>query len=367
MTTDHSNDLHDIYEAPRPESEPNESLAETTQRALKHQRILNLSTALLAAVSFFTVIGLAVWDHLSLRPESDALPAVRQYFVPAHSLPREEKWALDYRSIAEHAPEGVQAAFCTKWIKNAAYHLIMGEQALKTEQFESAQVHFEEALKLFPELQDARRALGLALLKQKKFAPAIEVLEQALKNKPNLDVLVNLGAACLGAKEYEQAEKYLLLALEESPSFAGCHRNLALLYEQTGRPEQAEEHFKRYFDCGGRHLSMIRLYADFLDTRGHTADAVDFLDKLGATESIPVQLMLARNAARTGNAGLAVNALNRVAARLPPALTLAEMNHDAFEKIRRLDAFEELTRRLELDAVSLSAPDDFQGRLPDAE
>lgn len=221
MTTDDSRDLHDIYEAPRPDSEPIETLAETTRRALKSQRILNLSTALLAAVSFLTVIGLAVWDHLSLRPDPEPLPAARHSFVPAQTLPRREQRALEYRTLAEHIPASKQATLSTKWIKNAAYHLIMGEQALKTEIYESVQAHFEEALNLFPELQDARRALGLVLLKQKKFDRAIEVLKQALDQAPTLDVLVNLGAACLGAGRYERAEEYLLPALEKSPSFCG--------------------------------------------------------------------------------------------------------------------------------------------------
>lgn len=112
---------------------------------------------------------------------------------------------------------------------------------------------------------------------------------------------------------------------------------------------------------------MIRLYTEFLAARGRPTDAVAFLDGLEATESLPVQLMLARHAARAGEVNCAVDALNRVAARLPPALTLAEMNHEAFEKIRQVDAFEKLTHRLEIDAVSLSAPDDFQGRLPETE
>lgn len=300
---------------------------------------LGLSTA---------AIRQSVFPPQSPSPE----PQPRVSFVPAHDLPFKEQWVIDYRRAAPSVGSDQQnrPLRSTQWVKNAAYHIIMGEQALTLNRPETAQVHFEEALAIFPDLQDARRALGLALLKQKKFDQAADVLELAARETVSFEVLVNLGTACIGAGRFERAETVLQRALAMQPDSAGCRKNLAMLYQQTGNIDQAEHHLRIYLRRRPEDLEMIRFYTAMLNKANRADDAVRFLEHLPPLQKDPsaVPLLLARNAAVLGDAERAVAALKSVAKHLPPARTLVEMNDEVFETIRRLDAFEDLVEKLQI-------------------
>ncbi len=226
----------------------------------------------------------------------------------------------------------------------------MGEQALSLDHPETAQTHFEEVLKIFPDLQDTRRALGLALLKQGKFDAAADTLEQAVREEASFDVLINLGSACIGAGRFERAEAVLHRARSMRPASEGCLKNLALLYKQTGNLRQAEQHFQAYFRHRPDDLEMIRLYTAMLNKANRAEDAIRFLERLSPLERDPaaIPLLLAKTAAACGDANRAVAALKSAAEHLPPSLTLVEMNDKVFKKIRRMDAFEALSRQLQI-------------------
>lgn len=358
-------DIHDIYQSPEAAEAGQELAAETAvrmseqfERDIRRHRLVGFVGGLLAGGLLLSVVFLAVTDYLSQAVEPEPVLAQKNIYVATHTLPHEEQWVLDYHKVAAMSyaeSRSEDTPHSTKWIKNAAYHLIMGEQALEMNELEAAQAHLEEALIIFPEIQDARRALGAVYLKQKNFSKAVEVLELSLEEAPSLDVLVNLGAAYIGTGEYEQAERFLLEALAIQPDLAGCHKNLAILYKTLEKNDAAVLHFEAYLAASPADEEMVQIYTDYLIGLGRTKEALVLLENAQTENPTHVLLLLAQTAAKAGDASLAVTALQSVAQYLSPARTLIEMNNAAFDGVRRLDVFEQLSRRLELAAVSLSS------------
>lgn len=358
-------DIHDIYlsaeaaeAGPELEAGTAVRISEQFERDIRRHRMISFFSGLLAGGLLLVVTLAAIKDYASQQPEPEPVASKKNTYLAAYTLPSEEQWVLEYRKVAglsssEDVPE--ENLFSTKWIKNAAYHLIMGEQALEVDEPATAQAHLEEALRIFPGIQDVRRALGAAYLKQNNFPKAVEVLELALEEGRSLDVLVNLGAAYIGVGEYERAEELLLQALAMQPDLAGCHKNLALLYKAQERADEAVSHFAAYLSSAPDDVETIGIYTDYLIGLGRTEEAMAVLEDARTENPVSVLLLLARTAARSGNAMRAVSSLEQVSHYLSPARTLVEMNDGVFDSIRRIDAFEQLSRRLELASVSLSS------------
>lgn len=361
--TENGKELRDIFpaEPDQEESEPLETLSDSIEQGLKRQRLYNFLTGLLAGALLVIVLFAAGMEYFHRRPESAPPPSRKNPYVAGYTLPVREQWALDYRqtAMADGAYSEGAKPLSTKWVKNAAYHLIMGEEALNQNNIDAAETHLTEALKIFPDLQDARRALGAAYLKQQNFNEAVPVLEEAAANDQTLDVMVNLGAAYIGAEQYEDAEEILQKALREYPDVAGVHRNLGLLYQKTHRTEESIAHFKSYFQLEPNDTDLAGQYASFLQSLDRTPEAIRFLEQMQSEDSLQVHLLLARISAEAGNVKSAVEALKRAAHHLSPNQTLSEINNESFDRVRHLDAFEELTRELELAAVSLAPGKDF--------
>jgi tetratricopeptide (TPR) repeat protein len=356
-------EMRDIYPSHQDSEspEPGESLAETIEHGLKRQRLYNFLTGLLAGALLVIILVAIGMEYLRRHPRRTPAAVRRNPYVAGHELPPEEQWVLDYRrtAVAENPNVESEQPLSTKWVKTAAYHLIMGEQALQGDNPQAAQQHLEEALSIFPGLQDARRALGAAYLKQQNFKQAVPILEDALKTEPTLDVRVNLSAACIGEGRYDRAEELLLQALQQHPEEAGVHRNLGLLYLQTGEMARAIVHFETYFKLYPSDFELAGQYAELLRSIDRQEDAIRFLETMQGGDDLQIDLMLACTAAEAGDVRRAVRALEQAARHLSPRRTLSEMNRDCFEKIRHLDAFEELTRKLELASVSLTPDKTF--------
>jgi tetratricopeptide (TPR) repeat protein len=358
--TETDTDIRDIYRAPKDPLEPPHvwRLAEEMAREIRNRRIFNISAMSLTLFLLLFLTFVSIQNYLSFLPEKVELPPPPPpSYVAGNALPEDERWVLDYRQVATLAdttetpgPKDLSA----RWIKNAAYHIIMGEEALRLDNLKGAQSHLEKVVEFFPEMKDVRRALGKSYLGQQRFEAAAEVLTKELEQNPSFDVLVNLGLACIGTEEYDRAETLLKQALAQRPGFAGCHKNLALLYQKTGDTNAAITHFEAYFAVHPEDTGLIHIYAGYLTGIGRPADAVAFLDRIQTVDSLPVFLLLAKTAAQAGNEAAAVRALIKASRYLSPRMTLVEMNDAAFAKIKGGAEFEEFTRQLELAAVSSS-------------
>jgi tetratricopeptide (TPR) repeat protein len=361
--------LQDIYREEAPKLPEKTAAAHPVQeqvtRELRRRWFFNLFVGLLA-VGLIVGILSAVVSNYAFAPEKIAPAIQNQTYISTYTLPEDEQWIFEYRQVASQADNSATAGpkpLSTQWIKNAAYHIIMGEQALLQNDAPAAQSHLETALATFPEMTGIHRPLGTAYLKNQNLKQAAEQLQAALEKNPSIDVLNNLGVAYAGLGEYDQAEKLLQQTLRLRPDLAGTQKSLALLYRETGRTNEAVAAFEKYFRLNPRDTQQLQTYVAYLTSAGRGGDVIAFLKGVKGADPLAVHLLLAKVAAQENDADLAVQALRKVASFQTPRRTLAEMHDAAFEKIAQTEPFETLTSQLELATVSLST--NFPGPVRD--
>jgi tetratricopeptide (TPR) repeat protein len=351
-------DVRDIYRSkdPAPQQAPASEISDLIARALRRQWFFNLFVSLLALI-LVSVLTVAFITNYVSAPEETAPAGRKAPYIASYTLPAEEQWALEYQQIASQAdssePSGPKA-FSSKWVKNAAFHIIMGEQASRINNLVASQDHLETAVLTFPSMTGINGYLGTVYLKQQYFEKAIASLKKALEEDPSVAVLNNLGVAYLGMGEYKPAEALLQQVLQQRPDLAGCYKNLALLYQKTARTNEAVASFEKYFLLNPRDTGLITNYVSYLTVSGRIRDALDFLDRIEGADSLAVQLLLAKTAAQDNDAERAVRALRKAVQFITPRQLTTEMHNPVFDKIAQSAPFETLINQLEMASVSLS-------------
>ncbi|MCU0857674.1 MAG: tetratricopeptide repeat protein [Pontiellaceae bacterium] len=352
-------DLRNIYrtdEAETPAQAALNSDFEEIKRELRRELIFNASVGLL---TFSVVVILAVLfvKNFVIQPGAGVSVPHKNAYLSAYELPEKEQWALDYRQIvaqAEAAAGSGPRDFSSKWVKNTAYHVIMGQQAIRANNLPAAQYHLEQANLTFPEMTGVQRDLGTVYLKQQKFKQAKEFLQQAQNQAPSAETLNNLGIAQMGLEEYDLAETSFRQVLQSRPDAAGCYKNLAYLYQKTGRTNEAAAAYESYFSLYPQDPPLLESYTAYLAGIKRDKEAVRFLEQLKGGDPLTVQLLLAKAAARDNDAERAVRALREASRFLTPRQMLTELHKDDFKKISQNESLNELVYQLELAAVVLS-------------
>ncbi len=357
-----SDNLQNIYRTPKERTEEEDyvwKMPPELEGQLRHHRIQSSLLGLFSVLLLFTLTVLLVREtRIEPMPLNIVTPAEAQY-VPHYTLPADDLWVMSYqRAGSSLSPEGMlgNKPVSTKWIKNVAYHVIVGQQALAVKQYEKAAIHFEKALVIFPEIRGVRGSLGTVYLKQKKFEKAIAPLKAALKEKEAFPVISNLGIALLATEQFENAEGYMLRALALQPEHPGCHKNLALLYKKMERPKKSLAHFEKYFSLYPEDLGAIEVYAEYLFSLDQRERAATFLREACQQETadaLPLYLLLAKIEARSTNEVQAVDALKNITRYISPNLAIIEMNRTDFDTIRDTEAFQNLLHQIELAEVTL--------------
>ncbi len=357
-----SENLQDIYRTPKERTaDPNYvwQMPPELEGQLRRHRIRSAVLGLFCFVLLFILTALLLREARVEPTPLNITTAAEAQYVPHYTLPSDALWVMTYQQAASGlAIEGTSEdrPVSTKWVKNVAYHVIVGQQALAVKQYEKAAVHFEKALAIFPGIHGVRGSLGTVYLKQQKFEAAINVLERALQEEESFAATSNLGAALLAAKRFEEAEKYLLRALELNPDHPGCYKNLALLYQKMERPEKAIRHFENYFSLYREDFAAVEIYAEYLLGLGQREQAATFLREACQQETkdaLPLYLLLAKIEARATNDVQAVEALKNITRYISPNLALTKMHMDDFDTIRDTETFQNLLHQIELAEVTL--------------
>lgn len=354
-----NSNLQDIYQAspaPPEEGGASQSIQESIARDIRRHQIFSGLVGLLALGLIILLINLLIQAYLPEK-SAEAPPLKRPAYTAMYTLPADELWAVEYRPAAEQQdstePTGPKP-LSSKWVKNVGYHCIMGDQAFRQGNWEAAQVHFERALDIFPELSGVHRALGATYLKRRLFQPAVNQLQLGLKENPSVDVLNNLGAAYIGTGQYDLAEPLLKQVLEQSPDTTECYRNLALLYQNAGRTNDAVGAFETYLTQVPQKTDVLESYTKYQMQAGHLEEAIGFLERIKGADPVAVQMLLAKTAARNNDTERAVRALSKASAYMSPRQMIAIMHDDVFEGIVGTDPFKELLYKLKLATVSYS-------------
>jgi Flp pilus assembly protein TadD len=170
---------------------------------------------------------------------------------------------------------------------------------------DEALAHFKEALRLKPDLAEARTNLGNALQRMGRLKEAVAEYREAVRLKPDLaEAHNNLGNALPKLGQIKEGEVECREALKIDPDYAEAHYNLGVILQAMGKPEAAAQFQEAlrlqpdspqaHNDLGitlqsmGRleeavvqHQEALRLKPDFAEAHSNLGTA---LQRMGRTE-----------------------------------------------------------------------------------
>jgi Tfp pilus assembly protein PilF len=357
-------EIQDIYQSNNRDFEADftpqvaQEQIEERMRELRRSRIVAFFFGSLVLVLSVALVAVVIRDFLSERKLSEKVRTPETPYIPRYSLPLDALWVMDYQQVAAQAEDNEKPGpkpLSVKWVKQAAYHIVMGQQALAVNEPKQALEHLQKVVEIFPDIEGLHRAVGLLYLKREEYAPAAQHLEKALTEKEDPEVVNNLAVAYIGTEEFDKAEKHLKRLLELEPENPGCHKNLAVLYRKMKLDDKACFHFEKYIDLQPNDLDTMQTYALYLAKLGRWKEAADFLTKLTqeVTDVAPIYFLLAQVQVQNGQQGKAMDALKRGIQLTDPELALAWMRRDEFDKVRGVGDFKTLVDQLEIATVSL--------------
>lgn len=362
-------ELRDIYQSDNHDFEKDftpqvaREIIEDRQRSLFRNRLVTLFLGGVSVIISVAIVAVIARNLLNEREIKVPVPIEDQSYIPRHSLSKDAAWVLDYspKQINEslEREEPGEKPVSTKWVKYAAYHIIMGQQALSLKEYDQAMEYFNQVLDVYPNIEGLHKTVGMLYIQEEKYDLAAEHLEKSLAEQEQFDVVNNLGTAYIGTKEYDRAEKHLLRALEMQSENPICHKNLALLYRKMDKQTEAMFHFEKYLDLQPEDLETMQTYALYLTKQGRWEEAATFLKQLTSevTDVAPIYFLLAQVQVQNGQEEEAMVAMRRGIQLIDPNLALAWMSRDEFNSVRETQEFRTLMDKLEIDSVSLKKLD----------
>lgn len=136
-----------------------------------------------------------------------------------------------------------------------------GDETSPDCRFEEAERHVRQALETAPEMRDAKNALGVILVHQKKYDEAVAVLkplaEDILYASPE-KAWGNLGWAYLSRGNIDEAIVALRRALTAEPRFCVGNYRLGLAYEKKGELSLAQEAFTKALETDRSECKQLQ-------------------------------------------------------------------------------------------------------------
>lgn len=324
---------------------------ESRQRDLRRSRIFSILFGVLAVALSITLAGLII---RSLMIEKQIAREISTEDIQAEiqeSLTPDILWVMDYQADSTQNDAEVPAGpkpLSAEWIKAAAYYTIQGQQALALNQQEEALEYFQKVLGIYPDIRGLHLSMGLLYLQEKNYEQAATHLEKALQQEDSFVPAINLGAAFSGLKEYDRAETYFKRAMELQPGNPQCHKNLADLYREMDRVDEAIFHFGKYLDLRPGDLDARQSYALSLTKTERWKDAAEELTKLikDLPDVAPLYFLLAQSLVKNNQPDKAVEALGLGARLIDPGLAQNWMAREEFNALRNRNDFKLLADEL---------------------
>jgi tetratricopeptide (TPR) repeat protein len=141
-------------------------------------------------------------------------------------------------------------------------HVNLGMALMQTGRIQEAIGHYEQALRITPDFAKGHNELGIALARLGRLTEAISHYEQALRIEPaSFEAHNNLGIALQQSGRIQEAIEQYKQALQINPDFAGAHNNLGNALAQTGKIEEAIAQYEQ----------VLKLLPDFAPARNALA------------------------------------------------------------------------------------------------
>lgn len=122
--------------------------------------------------------------------------------------------------------------------------LILGMIYNRLENYQKAIMHYEEAIKIKPDVAEAYRDITTFNIKIARYEEAIEMAKKAISIKPDYVDYFNLGLAHHKLKKYQEAIDYYKQAIKLAPTNSSIFYNLGNLYLELERLVEALYNFK---------------------------------------------------------------------------------------------------------------------------
>ncbi len=323
------------------------------QNLHSHQRPMFLISLLLLSIALVAIVSHRFFN------EQKTLPSItheEEMLISRYSLPVSESWVMPYKKVLtsieidlDQEPQPIS----TRSVKDAAYHIVTGQEALLFDDSKKALQHFQTVINIFPEIEGIRRTLGILYLKEKSYEQAAENLEKTLLEKETFLAINNLGNVYIDSKDYDRAEIHLTRALELHPENPVCQKNLAMLYKKMDRDDDAIYHFEKYLAL--RHdIDTMQTYALYLTEIERWNEAAILLETFTkeVTDVAPMYFLLAQVQIQNGQQQKAILALQQGIQLVDPTQALVWMNYEEFDAIRNSDQFKKLVAQLKMAADS---------------
>ncbi len=181
----------------------------------------------------------------------------------------------------------------------------LGTTLLNSDHFTGAAVHFQRAIRLKPDFNDARFKLGVALAKSGNAEGALAAYHDLLKINPRHALAdYNIGILLLEQNHPHDAIPYFKATLQKKPSYdpalvalgtaeaKSSHSDAAINYFQKAillRPENAVAHYNlantlsdlhRVPEAISQYKKALQLDPDFEEAHGNYADALEASGRL---------------------------------------------------------------------------------------
>jgi len=356
MDTEKRHHLQDIYATDQNASDDftpqvAKEILEERKRDIRRQSAVSFFLGITVLSLLVALVYVIAREYLDVHSQAAAPTPLTQNYIPRYSLSGEAQWALDFsKEYGDPRWNGEgERPFSSEWVRKAAFNLILAEQAAGVGQNEEAIKYYENALEILPEMEGVKVPLGMLYFKQKNFEKALVLLENAPESDLTTDVLNNLGVACIDAKAYDRAEKYLKKAIEEDPAYAEPQKNIALLYKEQNREDEAVTAYEQYIDLRPDDIDTQHSFALYLTKIGRWEQAATVLEDLTKEiTDIPVLFfLLAQVETHNENPDKAMKAIKRGIQLSDPTAALAWMNDTEFEQLRKTEDFQLMIKSLE--------------------
>jgi tetratricopeptide (TPR) repeat protein len=342
----HLQDIYSTERSVRDDFTPQVSseAIEEHKRGIRRQQLTSFFLGLLVLVLSVSLVWIVVREYIEITSLPPSPTPITQEYIPRHSLSSESQWVLDFSaSYAEPTWDGEgERPLSSDWVRKTAYNIIMAEQAADLGEFEKAATYYENALEIFPGIEGVKVPLGTLYFRLEAYDKALALMKDAPEADMTPDVLNNLGAACIHADAYEDAELYLKQAISLKPTYAEAQKNLALLYKDQERSEDAVGAFEKYIDLRPDDVDMQHNFALYLTKLGRWTEAAVLLDDLTQKiTDVPVLFfLLAQVESHNNRPDKVMAALKRGIQLSDPNSALGYMDMDEFEQLRESDDFQ---------------------------
>ncbi len=324
---------------------------EERKRDIRRHQFTSFILGFLVLVLSVSLVYVVVREYVKIQSVAPSPTPITQEYIPRYSLPAESQWVLDFsRSYGSPKWNGEgERPFNVEWIRKAVFNLILAEQAASLGENKEAASYYENVLEILPNLEGIKIPLGAIYFKLENFNKALTLLENTPEADLTPDVLNNLGAACLNAEAYDRAESYLKQAIEMQPAYAEPQKNMAVLYKQQNRADEAVAAYEKYIDLRPMDLDTQHSLALYLTKIGRWEEAAIRLQSLTQQiTDVPVlYFLLGQVETHNNRPDKAIEAFKRGIQLSDPNAALGHMNSSEFNQLRESDEFQQMILMLQ--------------------